>query len=82
MSTGQDRGPTQSLPRPWQHLPHTFVFTEHLLCAGQHVVHGGPCGEESQVGSCCCFLVSCRTSEGWGCGKAGSGCIESHPALS
>lgn len=24
MSTGQDRGPTQSLPRPWQHLPHTF----------------------------------------------------------
>lgn len=24
MSTGQDRGLTQSLPRPWQHLPHTF----------------------------------------------------------
>ena len=42
MSTGQDWGPIQLLPgagsTPPTHTPLSFVFTEHLLCAGQHLV--------------------------------------------
>ena len=42
VSTGQDWGPIQLLPgagsTPPTHTPLSFVFTEHLLCAGQHLV--------------------------------------------
>ena len=41
VSTGRDWGPTQPLPGAGSTPPHTplsFVFTEHLLCAGQHLV--------------------------------------------